>query len=58
MKETALATSNASRSRPAFEKLVIGPAMIFGEMITGGHYLEVLTRETDARLTQSSAFIL
>ena len=30
------------RSRPAFEKLLIGPAMVFGEMITGGHYLEVL----------------
>lgn len=30
------------RTRPAFEKLLIGPVMIFGEMITGGHYLEVL----------------
>ena len=30
------------RTRPAYEKLVIGPLMIFGEMITGGHYLEVL----------------
>lgn len=33
---------NISRTRPAFEKLLIGPIMIFGEMITGGHYLEVL----------------
>lgn len=31
-----------NRIRPAFEKLLIGPAMVFGEMITGGHYLEVL----------------
>ena len=30
------------RTRPAFEKLMIGPVMVFGEMITGGHYLEVL----------------
>jgi len=27
------------RTRPAFEKLLIGPVMVFGEMITGGHYL-------------------
>ncbi|CAB9519235.1 Mitochondrial thiamine pyrophosphate carrier 1 [Seminavis robusta] len=30
------------RTRPAFEKLAIGPLMIFGEMVTGGHYLEIL----------------
>lgn len=30
------------RSRPAFEKLLIGPVMVLGEMVTGGHYLEVL----------------
>jgi len=30
------------RQRPAFEKLLVGPMMVFGEMITGGHYLEVL----------------
>ena len=30
------------RQRPAYEKLLIGPVMVFGEMITGGHYLEVL----------------
>lgn len=30
------------RTRPAFEKLLVGPLMVFGEMITGGHYLEVL----------------
>lgn len=30
------------RTRPAFEKLLIGPVCVFGEMITGGHYLEVL----------------
>jgi hypothetical protein len=30
------------RTRPAFEKLLIGPAMVFCEMVTGGHYLEVL----------------
>lgn len=32
----------AGRTRPAFEKLLIGPVMILGEMLTGGHYLEVL----------------
>lgn len=31
-----------NRTRPAFEKLLIGPTMVFGEMVTGGHYLEVL----------------
>ena len=31
-----------TRTRPAFEKLLIGPLMVFGEAITGGHYLEVL----------------
>lgn len=31
-----------SRQRPAYEKLFIGPCMVFGEMVTGGHYLEVL----------------
>lgn len=34
--------SSFARQRPAFEKLLVGPMMIFGEMITGGHYLEVL----------------
>jgi hypothetical protein len=33
---------NIMRTRPAFEKLLIGPVMVFGEAITGGHYLEVL----------------
>ncbi|GAX26844.1 hypothetical protein FisN_9Lh121 [Fistulifera solaris] len=28
--------------RPAFEQLIIGPCMVFGEMVTGGHYLDVL----------------
>lgn len=31
-----------TRTRPAFEKLLVGPLMVFGEAITGGHYLEVL----------------
>lgn len=31
-----------TRSRPAFEKLAIGPAMVFGEAIAGGHYMDVL----------------
>jgi hypothetical protein len=31
-----------ARTRPAFEKLAIGPLMVFCEAITGGHYLEVL----------------
>lgn len=35
-------TPPRTRSRPAFEKILIGPVMVFGEMITGGHYLEVL----------------
>jgi len=35
-------TGVRARPRPAFEKLAIGPLMVFGEMITGGHYLEVL----------------
>ena len=25
---------------PHFEKILIGPAMIFGEMVSGGHYIE------------------
>lgn len=33
---------NITRTRPAFEKLIIGPIMVFGEAITGGHYMEVL----------------
>ena len=37
-----MSDSSSIRTRPAFEKLLIGPVMIFGEMITGGHYLEVL----------------
>jgi len=28
--------------RPDFEKLVIGPLMVFGEMATGGHYMEMV----------------
>mmetsp|Transcript_12404 Transcript_12404/g.35490 ORF Transcript_12404/g.35490 Transcript_12404/m.35490 type:complete len:367 (-) Transcript_12404:218-1318(-) len=36
------AASIFARQRPAYEKLAIGPLMVFGEMITGGHYLEVL----------------
>jgi hypothetical protein len=28
--------------KPDFEKLVIGPLMVLGEMTTGGHYLEML----------------
>lgn len=28
--------------RPAFEQLIIGPCMVFGEMVTGGHYMDVL----------------
>lgn len=31
-----------ARSRPAFEKLAIGPAMVFGEAIAGGHYMDIL----------------
>jgi len=31
-----------ARSRPEFEKLLIGPICVCGEMLTGGHYLEVL----------------
>mmetsp|Transcript_4671 Transcript_4671/g.8110 ORF Transcript_4671/g.8110 Transcript_4671/m.8110 type:complete len:306 (-) Transcript_4671:397-1314(-) len=31
-----------ARTRPAFEKLIIGPFMVLGEMVTGGHYMEVL----------------
>lgn len=34
--------TTVARTRPAFEKLLIGPMMVFGEAITGGHYLEVL----------------
>mmetsp|Transcript_1857 Transcript_1857/g.4580 ORF Transcript_1857/g.4580 Transcript_1857/m.4580 type:complete len:310 (-) Transcript_1857:137-1066(-) len=41
-KSPQLATSPDARTRPAFEKILIGPVMVFGEMITGGHYLEVL----------------
>lgn len=37
-----MSESKNVRTRPAFEKLLIGPAMVFGECITGGHYLEVL----------------
>lgn len=42
--EPCLATSfvPAHRARPAFEKLLIGPLMILGEDLSGGHYLEVL----------------
>jgi len=36
------APASIVRTRPAFEKLLIGPLMVFGEAITGGHYLEVL----------------
>lgn len=43
----ALKLSNASknlsqRTRPAFEQILIGPICCLGEMVTGGHYLEVL----------------
>ena len=38
--------SGAVRTRPAFEKLLIGPAMILGECVTGGHYLEVVSSAT------------
>jgi hypothetical protein len=43
--QPCLATFNGLRqhSRPAFEKLLIGPLMIFGQEVTGGNYLEVLT---------------
>ena len=30
------------RTRPAYEKLFIGWGMVFSEMVSGGHYLEVL----------------
>jgi hypothetical protein len=32
----------ATRRRPAFEKILIGPLMCFAEDVAGGHYLEVL----------------
>jgi Mitochondrial carrier protein len=45
-KSTVTATGHGAveihRTRPAFEKLIIGPCMVLGEMVTGGHYLEVL----------------
>ena len=34
--------STSDRQRPAFEKLLIGPAMVLGESLAGGHYLDVL----------------
>jgi len=34
--------SSATRSRPAFEKIVIGPVMVFGQTVTGGHYMDIL----------------
>lgn len=34
--------SQTNRQRPAFEKLLIGPAMVLGESMAGGHYLDVL----------------
>jgi hypothetical protein len=40
--ETAL-MATSPRPGPAFEKLLIGPVMVLGEMITGGHYFDVLT---------------
>mmetsp|Transcript_26722 Transcript_26722/g.78941 ORF Transcript_26722/g.78941 Transcript_26722/m.78941 type:complete len:182 (+) Transcript_26722:412-957(+) len=42
IKQLKQVDSSFARQRPAFEKLLVGPMMIFGEMITGGHYLEVL----------------
>jgi hypothetical protein len=43
---TPIAThSNLPRSNtqgPAFQKLLIGPAMVLGESMAGGHYLDVL----------------
>ena len=32
---------------PHFEKILIGPAMIFGEMVTGGHYIETHNEPID-----------
>ena len=29
-----------NKRNPHFEKIIIGPMMIFGEMLTGGHYVE------------------
>eukprot|EP01116_Phalansterium_solitarium_P002799 TRINITY_DN13072_c0_g1_i1.p2 TRINITY_DN13072_c0_g1~~TRINITY_DN13072_c0_g1_i1.p2 ORF type:complete len:298 (+),score=51.17 TRINITY_DN13072_c0_g1_i1:138-1031(+) len=34
--------AKTNNRRPEFEKLVIGPLMVFGEMSTGGHYMEML----------------
>ncbi|GKY97406.1 hypothetical protein MPSEU_000699100 [Mayamaea pseudoterrestris] len=36
------ASTPSNRKRPAFEKLLIGPAMVLGESLAGGHYLDVL----------------
>ena len=40
----SLATTNTPQPTrsPAYEKMLIGPAMVLGELLTGGHYLEVL----------------
>lgn len=39
----AVAVAQKERARrPAFEQLIIGPCMVFGEMVTGGHYMDVL----------------
>ena len=35
----AAVTSLVARQRPAYEKLAIGPLMVFGEMITGEYIL-------------------
>jgi hypothetical protein len=35
-------TDASRRQRPAFEKLLIGPIMVLGESMSGGHYLDVL----------------
>mmetsp|Transcript_48912 Transcript_48912/g.73000 ORF Transcript_48912/g.73000 Transcript_48912/m.73000 type:complete len:315 (-) Transcript_48912:1927-2871(-) len=39
---TPLVPHDLVRTRPAFEKLAVGPLMVLGECLTGGHYLEVL----------------
>lgn len=34
--------SEKKRSRPSFEKIIVGPLLVFGEMIFFGHYMESL----------------
>lgn len=45
-----------TRTRPAFEKLLIGPLMVFGEAITGGHYLEVLRLGKQMAIGQAPSY--